>query len=236
MRQGASVGQYTVGDIFDIAWAEDAGGSSSGRVIVAVDTSGTVVSCPARFLLQCSSHRLLGVENWRNPKAIVIWQGRLYVMDDTQIWRYDPSGGNYTSPPSEYFSGEGRPPLSLAIDFDITEDFGTVYVLLNNGTVMSFLGGSTEPFAFSAFPQGQEPTSANAMFLNQNPMSQTLFMVNAETRTIYETSFTGTFFFSYRTFQEDQFASLAGIAADTSLGMIYVTSGNAIFGIVRSSS
>jgi hypothetical protein len=233
MRQGASVGNFIVGDIFDIAWAQDAGGSSSGRVIIAVDTEGTVISCPARFLLQCSSHRLLGVENWRNPKAIVIWQGRLYVLDDTQIWRYDPSGGNYTSPPSEYFSGEGRPPLELAIDFDITEDYGTVYLLLNNGSVMSFVGGSTVPFGFSAFPEGQDLTTANAMYLNQNPLSQSLYIVNASTRTIYETSFTGTFFFSYRTFQEDQFASLAGIAADTSLGMIYVTSGNAIFGIVR---
>ncbi len=233
MRQEATVGALTVGDIFDIAWAEDAGGSSSGRVIVAVDRAGTVVSCPARLLLQCTSHRLLGVENWRNPKAIVIWQGRLYVLDDTQIWRYDPSGGNYTSPPSEYFSGQGRPPLELAIDFDITTE-GVVYMLLNNGTVMRFLGGEPDEFGFSAFPPGQELTSANGMFLNRNPMSFSLFIVNSTTRTIYETSYTGTFFYSYRTAQEDQFASLAGVAADTSLGMIYATSGNTIFGIVRS--
>jgi hypothetical protein len=233
MRQAATVGQLTVGDIFDIAWAEDAGGSSSGRVIVAVDLDGTVVSCPARFLLQCTSHRLLGVENWRNPKAIVFWQGRLYVLDDTQIWRYDPSGGNYTSPPSEYFSGEGRPPLELAIDFGITDNSGVVYLLLNNGNVMSFVGGESREFAYSAFPDGQELTSANGMFLNQNPLSSALFVVNATTRTIYETSYTGTFFFSYRTFQEDLFASLAGVAVDTSLGMIYATSGNTIFGIVR---
>jgi hypothetical protein len=237
MREGANVGQLTVGDIFDIAWAEDAGGSSSGRVIVAVDRNGVVVSCPARFLLQCTSHRLLGVENWRNPVAIAIYQGRLYVLDTQapQIWRYDPSGGNYTSPPSEYFSGEGRPPLELAIDFGITDD-GVVYLLLNNGQILRFRGGEPEQFGFQGFPSGQEPTSANGMFLNLNPMSRSLFIVNSSTRTVYETSYIGTFFFSYRTVAEDQLALLAGVAADTSLGMIYVTSGNTIFGIPRGDS
>ncbi|MFN8373887.1 MAG: hypothetical protein U0694_13555 [Anaerolineae bacterium] len=235
MRQGANVGSFTVGDIFDIAWAEDAGGSSSGRVIVAVDRDGTVISCPARLLVQCTSHRLLGVENWRNPVAIVIWQGRLYVLDTEapQIWRYDPSSGNYTSPPSEYFSGEGRPPLELAVDFGITDE-GVVYLLLNNGSVLRYRAGNPEDFGFSGFPQGQELTAASNMFLNLNPMSRSLFIVNANTRTIYETSYTGTFFYSYRTFQEDEFASLAGIAVDTNLGMIYATSGNTIFGISRS--
>jgi hypothetical protein len=53
---------------------------------------------------------------------------------------------------------------------------------------------------------------------------------------VYETSYIGTFFFSYRTVAEDQLALLAGVAADTSLGMIYVTSGNTIFGIPRGDS
>ncbi|NWF67621.1 MAG: hypothetical protein HXY40_00905 [Chloroflexi bacterium] len=234
MRQGAAVSGIQVGDIIDIAWAEDAGGSSSGRVITAVDRNGTIVSCPARFLLQCTATRLLGVENWSNPVAIVIWQGRLYVLDTgaSQIWRYDPSGGVYASPASEYFSGQSRPPMQLAIDFDIDSN-GAVYMLLSDGTVMRFRRGEREDFGFAAFPDGQNFTTANAMFLNPNPMANVLFIVNASTRTVYETSLAGTFFHSYRTFDESQFAALSSVVADTSLGMIYLASGNTIFGIVR---
>jgi cell division protein FtsN len=235
MRSGAFVSNLTVGDIIDIAWAEDAGGAAAGRVLIALDTNGVLVSCPARFLLQCTATRLVDPERWVNPVAMTVWRGRLYVLDTgaLQIWRYEPSGGIYANPSTEYFSGSARPPIQNAVDFEIDTN-GIVYILLSDGNILRFESAEAQPFGFAGLPDGQTITSANALFLNPNPMLQALFVTDRNTRTIYETSFAGTWFNSYRVFDEDMFASISGITADTSLGMIYVASGNSIIGIPRS--
>lgn len=233
MRRGAAVNEFTVGDLFDIAWSEDIGGLSQGNVLVAVDRNGLLVEYSPTFLAR-GVQRLLGSETWVNPIAMNIWQGRLYILDpgQSQLWRYEASGGAYASPPTEYFTGEDRPDLRNAVDFGI-DNSGTVYILISDGTLQKFRQGERVDFGFASFPEGQQITTANTMFLDNNPIAPELYIVSQSNRTVYETTLAGTFIAAYRTYDENQFASVANVVADVSQGAIYVVSGNSILAFDR---
>jgi hypothetical protein len=229
MRRGASVNQFTMGDIIGITWAEDGSGLSQGNVLLALDRDGVLVEHSPTILTR-GAQRLLGTENWVTPVQIKVWRGNLYVLDPgaNQIWRYTPTGGSYSSPPTEYFAGERRPNISGAVDFSIDTN-GAVYVLLGDGQMGKYLGGEPQTFAYAAFPSGQELGVANAMFLSTSPISQSIYLSSQPNRTVYEVTQAGTFMRSYRTFEEGNFELLEGVIAEPSLQVVYVLSGNSVF-------
>jgi hypothetical protein len=233
MRRGAGVNEFTVGDLFDIAWAQDAGGLSQGNVLVSVDRNGVLVEYSPTFLAR-GAQRLLGTENWVNPVAMTFWQGRLYILDPgaNQIWRYEPSGGAYAGAPTEYFGGQNRPNISAAVDFGI-DDNGQVYIMLSDGSLSKFVSGENIPFGFASFPEGSQLAGVNAMFLNTSPIAPGIYLVNPNNRTIYETTLAGTFINSYRTYDEDQFAALTNVIAGNTQEVVYALSGNSILMMER---
>jgi hypothetical protein len=229
MRRGASVNQFTVGDIIGIAWAEDGSALSQSNVLLAVDREGVLVEHSPTILTR-GSQRLLGSENWANPVGVKVWRGNLYILDPgaNQIWRYSPSGGSYSAPPTEYFAGQTRPNISSAVDFAIDTN-GAVYVLLQNGQMGKYISGEAQTFAFAAFPNGQELGIANGMFLSTSPIAQSIYITSQPNRTIYEVTQAGTFMRSYRTYEETIFESLQGVIAEPGLQVIYALSGNSVF-------
>jgi hypothetical protein len=231
MRLGAAVSEFTVGDIIDIAWSEE------GNSLLALDNTGVLIACSPQFLQRCDAQRVQGSETWVGPVSITIWQERIYVLDPgaNQVWRYEPSGGTYPNAPTEYFSGEGRPDIRAVVDFAIDAN-GAVYILFSQGTISKFISGELQPFGFSDFPEGQPLTSADALYLNRNPVAQNLYIVDRAHRTIYETTHAGTFMNSYRAYDENQFAALTNVIEDTSQQMIYALSGNSIFALERAGS
>jgi hypothetical protein len=234
MRRGGVISQYTVSDIIDIGWTETSIGFSQGNVIVALDRSGLLIDCAPRFLGDCSAQRVLGTETWIAPKAITFWQGRMYVLDPgaNQLWRYDPLGGSFPNAPTEYFTGEGRPDIRAAVDVAI-DDGGYVYILFANGSIRRFRGGRDEPFGYANFPANAPPASALAFFLNTNPVRQGIFIVDQQSRTLYETTLAGTFIASFRPQDEDLFAQLSDVAVDTAQEIIYAASGNGVLALRR---
>lgn len=233
MRRGATVNEFSVGDLLDIAWAQEAGGLSQGNVLVSVDRTGILVEYSPTFLAR-GAQRLLGAENWVNPVAMTFWQGRLYILDPgaNQIWRYEPSGGAYAGAPSEYFGGQNRPNIAAAVDFGI-DDNGQVYILLSDGTLAKFVSGENIPFGFASFPEGSQLAGVSAMFLNTSPIAPGIYLINPANRTIYETTLAGTFINSYRAYDEDQFATLGNVVAGNNQEVIYALSGNSIFALER---
>ena len=236
MRRNASVAEFTIGDILDIAWAQDGGGLPQPNVLVALDANGVLIACPPRFLetMSCSAQRLLNRDTWVQPASIAFWQGRLYILDPgaNQIWRYEPGAGAYTNAPTEYFVGTGRPDIRLAVDFGI-DDAGQVYVLYGDGGVKKFVNSEESPFGYAGFPDGQQITGAEAMFLNRNPIAQGLLIVNRSQRTIYETTLGGTFIAAYRPQDEAMFTTVADAVVDDARRVVYAISGNAILGFNR---
>lgn len=234
MRRGGRVINFDVGDLVDIAWADVGSGLSQSNVIAALDRNGVVIACPPRFLQDCTAQQLPGSETWENPIAIQFWEGRLYILDPgaNQIWRYDPTGGTFAGVPLEYFSGVGRPDITGAIDFAITTA-GEVYLLLDTGVVARFRSGEQEDFAFSGFPESQTLSNPDAMFLNTNPIAQGLFITERSQRTIFETTMAGTFINAYRAEDEDLFAGLNNVLADSNNNVVYALSGNTLFAFPR---
>lgn len=228
MRRGASVDGFPVGDLIDIAYDD------TNNEIVALDSQGVLVRCPPQFIGQCDAQRVLQSERWGSVAAITIWRGRLYVLDTAQgqIWRYEPSGKTYSSAPAEYFTGQVRPNLGNAIDFAI-DSGGRIYILYTDGVMTAWRSGAPENFTFSGFQQGQELGAATvqAMFLNDSKIDPAFFILSRPLRRIYETTQSGTFANSYTVFDENNFALLADVVAEPSLGIIYAVSGNAIFAL-----
>ncbi|MBL8166483.1 MAG: hypothetical protein JNJ61_31155 [Anaerolineae bacterium] len=228
MRLGAVIGQFQIGELIDIAWSE------TTTQIMALDRNGVLIQCSPRFLQSCDGQQLLASERWVGPTRMVLWQGRIYLLDPgaNQVWRYDSSGGVYATSPIEYFAGENRPDITTAVDFGI-DDNGIVYVLTQNGQMTKWVSGQPTPFAYANFPEGQQLTDATAMFLNADPIAQGLYLVSRSSRTIYETTLAGTWSYSYRAANEDDFAGLSNVVADPSNQVIYALSGNSIFAFDR---
>jgi hypothetical protein len=226
MRLGATVGAFRVGELVDITWSEET------TQILALDRTGLLIACSPRFLQSCEAQQLLAAERWVTPTHVRLWQGRLYILDvgANQIWRYESSGGTYANSPSEYFVGTGRPDIRNTVDFGI-DDKGSVYILTAQGQITKWVSGSLTSFSFANFPDGQQMSSADGMYLNSAPIAQGIFIVSSANRTIYETTLAGTFSASYRVVNEDDFASLASVVADANQQMIYALSGNSIFGL-----
>lgn len=232
VRSGQTVQGFPVGEIIDIAYNDN----GNDNVLVALDREGVVISCSPRFN-QCSAQRLLGVETWENPVALTIWSDRLYILDtgigNGQILRYDRSGGGYNDAPLEYFGGSDavRPVLRSAIDFDIDDD-GDVFVLLSEGRINRYRSGEPLEFEFAVFPEGQTLTNTTSMFLDDTPISQSVYVVDQGQRTIFETTMTGTFQFSYRVFEEVKFDLLSAVVAvpgQAGRELVYAASGNTVF-------
>lgn len=225
MRRNALIGQAVVGEIVGITFDQ------IQNLIIALDRGGLVISCQPRFITECRAQRLIGVENWRNPVSVYIWNSRLYVLDPgtNQIYRYEQAGGVFGSP-TEYFGGQIRPTLTTAVDFGIDEG-GNVYILLADGVVSKYNTGRAQNFGFAGFPQ--LPASGTALFSNENAILPSLMVISQEDRTIYDISRAGTWNASYRVFDEDLFASLADVAADPSQRLMYAISGNAILVLER---
>jgi hypothetical protein len=233
MRRSGKVINFDVGDLIDIAWADNGAGLSQSNVVTALDQNVVLIACPPRFLQDCSAQQLSSRELWKTPVAIQFWEGRLYILDPAanQIWRYDPSGGALAGVPLEYFSGSNRPDITSAIDFSITTD-GDIYLLTNTGVVARFRGGVQEDFAFSAF-ETQSITSPNAMYMNTNPIAQGFYFAERSQRTIFETTMAGTFVNAYRAQNDDYFTQLSNVIADTNQGIVYALSGNSILAFQR---
>ncbi|MBE2183385.1 MAG: hypothetical protein IAE89_08155 [Anaerolineae bacterium] len=233
MRRGGTVNQFAVSDILDIAWADDDAGLQQGSVITALDSNGVLINCPPRFTQQCSAQRL-NTSTWVSPISMQFWQGRLYVLDpdSNQIWRYDPSGGAYPNAPQEYFVGEGRPDIRQAVDFAIDTP-GSIYVLLNDGSLLKYTSGQRVGFAFSNFPEGQPLSGVESLFLNTDPTDQMMYIVAGGVNTIYQTTHAGTRASSFRSLDDSQFDALTDVAVNSNKDLVYALSGTTIFAFER---
>ena len=230
MRRGANVDLYTLDSLVGLTWSEDGSGLSQSNVLLSLDEAGVLVEYSPTFLAR-GVQSLLGTEQWRTPRRMTSWRGRIYILDPAaeQIWRYDPLSGAFAGAPIGYFAGANRPILSQAVDFGI-DDSGRVYVLFSDGVIAMFRSGEEIRFGFAGFPPGQELRNADAMYLNTDPVAPAIYIIDRKTRTIFETSLAGTFINSYRTYDETLFAGLAGVAVDETRKIVYVLSGNSVLG------
>jgi hypothetical protein len=226
---------FTVGDLIDIEWLRS-GGTAHDNVLIAIDRSGLLIAYSPTFFE--TAQQLVTGGRWQNPVALAVFRSNIYVLDAgaNQVWRYvQPAGERqYTNAPEEYFNGEELPDLSNAVDLGISDE-GAIYILFADGTVNKYRRDAQnvaeeQPFYFKERPPGAI-TSGAALFIDNDPASASLYIVDRANETIYETSWSGRFNLGYRPSNDpNAFASLSGFFADAvSRNNMYVLAGNKLY-------
>ena len=231
MWRGATVDGLSIGQIVDIAFDD------VSNELALIDAKGTLVRCPPQFIMLCNAQRILGVQQWEQPRSLTIWGRRLYILDSDggQIWKYEPSGVNYPSAPREYFTQDARPNLRNVVDFTISQD-GDVYILYEDGVMKKYNAGHEQGFSFSGFNEGSElhNNMTQGFYLNDSPFAPAFFVISRGARAIFETTLAGTFMDSYQAMDQDKFELLSAVVTYPIHDIIYVASGNSIFRLSKS--
>jgi hypothetical protein len=233
--RGQAIGPYTVGDLFDIEWL-GSGGTIHDNVLIALDHNGLLVAYSPTFF--ATAQELVIMDRWQNPIAIAVFRANLYVLDKgaNQIWRYVPPSGErrYSAAPEEYFNGDTLPDLSGAVDFGISEE-GAIYILFEDGTLRRYrrnIQGIVEeqPFDYRQAPPGAI-TSGAALFVDNDPASLQLYILDRQNETIYWTLLAGKFQHGYRPRNVPHgFRDLKGFYADAvARNNMYVIAGNKLY-------
>lgn len=225
----------TVGPLIDIEWLTS-GGTPHDNVLIALDRQGQLISYSPTYFTRAQQLVIEG--RWVNPVAMAVFRSNIYVLDAgaDQIWRYVPPAGvrAYPNAPEEYFNGDERPELENAVDFNISEE-GAVYILFNDGTVRKYRRNvqalvEEQPFDFREAPEGV-PASGVALFLDNDPLSRQLYIVDPQTDAVYETLWGGKFRRGYRPRNlPDAFDRVSGFYADAVVrNNMYVLAGNKLY-------
>lgn len=234
-----ATGNFTVGRLIDIEWLAD-GGTRPKNVLVALDANGLLIAYSPTYFT--SAQMLVTEGRWQEPVALAVYRSNLYVMDPAanQIWRYVPPAGaeSYPNAPEEYFNGDQLPDLAGAVDFGISDE-GAVYILFADGTVRRYrrnVQGIVEeqPFEFRQAPPGAISSGA-ALFVDNDPASRNLYIVDGANQTVYETSWAGTFNQGYRPrAPHDAFQDARGFYADSvARNNMYLLAGNRLYHFKR---
>lgn len=231
IQRGMRVREFTVANLVDIEWIGNDGGADLDNALAALDENGLLITYNPTFP-PATGIQLVKPPTWNRPIAIALWRQNFYVLDAgaNQIWRYEPVDGQYSEQPSEYFVGSERPNLTGAVDFAI-DDQGSIYILFGNGSLEKYRGGQLETFDwFNAPVDGF--TNGRALFIDNNPISYSLYVVDRVHQGVYKVSFGGEVNDGYKPANQlNAFDNLTGVAVDSSRGYarMYVLSGNSLY-------
>jgi hypothetical protein len=228
-------GTYTVGDLFDIEWLRS-GGAAHDNVLIGLDRNGILVAYSLTFFE--SAQQLIIEGRWQNPVAMAVFRSNLYVLDEgaNQIWRYvQPAGErSYSNAPEEYFNGDMLPDLAGAVDMGISDE-GAIFVLFGDGAIKKYRRNNQgiaeeQPFSYRDRPPGAI-NSGVALFVDNDPASASLYIVDAQNDTVYETTWGGTYNSGYRPRgTPGAFDNLTGFFADAvARNNMYVVAGNRLY-------
>lgn len=234
-----ATGNFRVGELIDIEWLAS-GGTAQDNVLIALDRSGLLLAYSATFFE--SAQMLIHEDWWVNPVALAVFRANIYILDPgaNQIWRYVPPAGvrAYPNAPEEYFNGPERPDLTGAIDLGISDE-GAVYVLFEDGTLRRYRRNvqsyvEEQPFDLRDNPPGT-PAAGAALFVDNDPLSRHLYIVDPVTEAVYELRWGGTFRRGYRPRNlPEAFAGVSGFFADSvARNNMYVLAGNRLYQFKR---
>lgn len=143
IRTGADVDGRRVGELAAAVWAPASGNRTASGPLV-LDRSNQLFGFAddlGAFNVTLAPNPNIGF-----IAGMYFYAGNLYLLDTgaSQLWRYRPSGENYTFDPEPYFSAETSVNLSPVIDVAID---GAIWLLHPNGSILKFFQGRQEAFA-----------------------------------------------------------------------------------------
>ena len=157
LQSGVTVGGRRTGELAEAVWAPAMGNRTSSGPLV-LDRSNQLFEISDA--LGPINVTLADNDNLGFVQDMQYYMGNLYLVDtnNSQLWRYRPSGESYTVAPEPYFADDAGINLGTVIDSAID---GAVWLLHPNGTIMRFFSGIQEAFALDFV----NPTLSDAVAL-----------------------------------------------------------------------
>ena len=219
------IGGQPVGSLVDLIWV-DAGGERPSGGLVILEEGGALLTLDPSWESDSGTpdleRSLLGTPPAGEPRALGSFEGRLYILHDEQIERYEPRGHTYPDPPSRYFVSP--PPKSLETALDMAID-GYVYILYEDGTILKFLRGESEPFDVQGL-QG-DLRQATALAIDPVGDSGALYVADSGNKRVVVLGPDGLFQRQFRA--EGAFDGIEALAANEATSRLHVMSNGTLY-------
>ncbi|HLF28677.1 MAG TPA: hypothetical protein VJG32_20300 [Anaerolineae bacterium] len=219
--KGITVDDRVVGDLIDIAWV-DAGGQRQKSALIVLERGGLI---EYDLAFGPAAVRFAEAPVRTGARRLDTFEGNLYILDviERQIWKYLAAADGYTALPEVYFQ---TPPSGIETAIDLAID-GNVYILLTNGTVYKYRGGSEAPFSVSGLP---EPLG-RPVAVSVDPYTPTdsgVYIADVAGARIVHFTADGQFVRQVRAVG-GEFAALEDLLVDERAGRLYVISGGRLY-------
>lgn len=225
VRTEQDIGGQVVGNFIDFIWVE-VGGERQTSGLVVLEEGGALLTYDPNWEgeggIPQLTRSLLGTPPSSSPKAVDSYEGRLYILGDDQIERYEPRGHTYPDPPSRYFTVPPRKPLSTALDMAID---GSIYILYIDGTILKVLQGEPQPFEVRGVPGNFSQVVAFAVDPQGN--SGVVYVADRGNRRVVVLGPDGEFWAQY--YAAGSFDALEALVVDEAKARMYVISGGKVY-------
>jgi hypothetical protein len=210
-------------EILDMEWMPAANGRVTAALVM-LTAEGTILELNSDGSVRPVA--IADAAQWESPKALRTYSGNLYVLDVARenIIKYIPSGDDYQQSPVEYVQG------SVDIDWaDVTDMAidGFVYLLLSNGSIIKFAGGTPQPF-----PQdGLYPPLENPAAIFASPDASSVFVSEPSQGRVVEFNGDGQFMRQFRAARkgEDPLTDLRALTVDVPHDRLLVGTSTGLF-------
>ncbi len=221
LKTGDHLGERTVGDLVDMAWADPGGNLQIGKLI-AVDTAGTVMT----YELGEAKWEAIAVEPrvWSPPTVVGTFSGNLYVVapQKNQILRFVPTLAGYTQAPTNYFPPGTNVDLTRVVNLAIDAD---VWLLRDDGKIARYRTGSAATFNMG------ENTPTNAVALFTSLTTNSVYIADSATQRLLQFDKNGKFQRQLKPPTQDAkaFETVASLFVDELKSKIYFISANTAY-------
>jgi hypothetical protein len=156
------------------------------------------------------------------PRLIAAFGGNLYVLDNSQVWRYKPLGDGFGTMPEAYFN---TPPGDLSTVIDMAID-GNVYLLYADGHIRKFFGGAEQTFTPTDLPDAV--VRPVALFADADATRGTIYVAEGGQARLMHFTPEGIFIRQIRA-ADKSMHDLENIAVDERMQRLYFISAGALY-------
>lgn len=223
VARGATVGGYTVTNLWRMTWAAAVDNRASSGLLVITGDHRLLEYSPRRGL---SLLGLAGTDGWQQPAAVASYRGNLYVLDTSvnQIYRYSPTANGYEAAPDDWFALSQARDLRGAVDMAID---GAIYVLYGTGRLEKFMRGDKQPFSLEGLAQPlQQPV---ALYTDVDDEAKYVYVADPGAQRVVQLAKDGRFVRQFRFREGDFLARITDLRVDEANARLYFTAGDAVY-------
>ncbi|MGB8648656.1 MAG: hypothetical protein WCF84_25690 [Anaerolineae bacterium] len=222
LQVGTKIGNITVDQIHDMAWADSIGTAAHGG-LVTVTGNAVLFYDPTATTWQ--AYPLVDAAQWGDIRAMASFLGNIYLLDATknQVWKYVTAVNGYAPAAVPYLPANSSVDLTHAVDVAID---GDVWVLTDTGRVLRLRMGQRQSFDWT----GLDVPLNNPAAIYTRAGVDNLYIADAGNQRIVEFDKNGRYLHQYkpRSVDGDAFSGIKTLFVSQSKRKFYLVSGNQV--------